>query len=108
VSRLRQCISEEHFLLSVWHWLLASSYIAQGKYREAEDGVRPRLMKRFEQLVTGKTRFAFSDYELTEAFKRILCEQMCFTEAIEFLDDVLAKTALKLSPPARALIREPP
>jgi len=75
------------------------SYIAQGRYRQAEDTVRPRLIKQFEELVTGNIRLAFSSYELTEAFACILREQMRFIEAVDFLDNVWARTALKLPRP---------
>lgn len=103
VSGLRKSIGHEHFLLSVWHQLMSLSYIAQGKYREAEETLKPRLMGRLEKLAARQIRFNFSDFELVEVFARILREQKRFAEAQGFLQDVLAKTASKLPPPARAL-----
>ena len=96
-------IGQEHFLLRVWHKLMATCYVSQGRYSEAEDTVLKELGGRLDMLDKGKTEFSFSDYELAEVYARVLREQRRYREAREFLTDLLGKTASKRPRRSRSL-----
>ncbi|KAI1127085.1 hypothetical protein F5Y10DRAFT_278395 [Nemania abortiva] len=98
-------IGQEHFLLRVWHQLMATCYMAQGKLKEAEKTVLRQLNARLEQLNTGKIEFGFSDYELVEVYERILRKQERYEEGKSLLSDLLTNARSEAAKPERALAK---
>jgi hypothetical protein len=102
-SELLRGIGNEHFLLSVWYQLMASCYMSQGRYKEAEETVLEQLNVRLNQLQAGKIEFSFSDYELVEVYARILRKQQRYVLGRTFLVDFLARISSKKAKPERSL-----
>ncbi|KAJ8119348.1 hypothetical protein ONZ43_g3683 [Nemania bipapillata] len=102
-SELVRGIGHEHFLLRVWHQLMATCLMAQGRFGEAEETVVQQLNTRLEQLNAGKIEFTFSDYELVEVYGRLLRKQQRYEEGRSLLAGVLARTRSKAAKPERAL-----
>ncbi|KAH8587959.1 hypothetical protein B0O99DRAFT_640533 [Bisporella sp. PMI_857] len=102
-GELLRGIGHEHFLLRVWHQLMATCYISQGRYKEAEDTVLKELNGRMDMLNAAKIEFTFSDYELAEVYARVLREQRRYEEGRIFFADLLRKTLSKMPRPARVL-----
>ncbi|KAJ0376806.1 hypothetical protein COL26b_004858 [Colletotrichum chrysophilum] len=96
-------IGQEHFLRRVWHQLMASARLAQGRPAEAEAEVMKELAERMRMLNRGKIEFSFSDYELAEVYNQALRAQGRFAEGKAWLAALLDKTASEKPRPARSL-----
>ncbi|KXH47860.1 hypothetical protein CNYM01_01378 [Colletotrichum nymphaeae SA-01] len=100
---LQSGIGQHHFLLRVWHQLMARSRLAQGRPAEAEVQVMKGLGVRMSMLEGGKLEFTFSDYELAEVYTQALRAQRRFAEAKAWMITLLEKTASEKPRPARSL-----
>ncbi|KAJ3946940.1 uncharacterized protein N0V96_003316 [Colletotrichum fioriniae] len=100
---LQTGIGQHHFLLRVWHQLMARSRLAQGWPAEAEAQVMKGLAVRMRMLDGGKMEFTFSDYELAEVYAQALRAQGRFAEAKAWMAELLGKTASEKPRPARSL-----
>ncbi|KAK1453484.1 hypothetical protein CMEL01_05143 [Colletotrichum melonis] len=100
---LQRGIGQNHFLLRVWHQLMARSRLAQRRPAEAEAQVMKGLAVRMNMLEGGKLEFTFSDYELAEVYSQALRAQRRFREAKAWMIALLEKTASEKPRPARSL-----
>ncbi|KAK1726655.1 uncharacterized protein BDZ83DRAFT_615741 [Colletotrichum acutatum] len=100
---LERGIGQHHFLLRVWHQLMARSRLAQGRPAEAEAQVMKGLAVRMIMLERGKMEFTFSDYELAEVYAQALRAQGRFDEVKAWMIALLEKTASEKPRPARSL-----